>query len=464
MKTALQVGWLIPSGKVIAGARQVAVRVTRDEDGDESNLLVSLLGPRASIAMRSTAVLTLSLLACFIVLAPAAEELPNDAARTTHLKHLAGAIKGYEIIHDGKPPAKLSDLYRDGLADSLGDFVRPGSAALPSSESEIDAKSDYTMESLPELKDVLVREKNPEPGKDKLLAIAKDGAIKEVSVGKSSVAATSATPAGSPSPAKRVAAATATPAASDLASPGPSAIAASKPSPASSAASSSESLIVPPIDAAAGVGAAARTLTDAGFKPVFAAVKAKSKGDEFKIAGQSPHSGENKPRGSVVTVYVYQTFEEAGASGAAAASISPTSASVAGTSNMPTPAATRQTTPPRLGSFTSPATRSLGSSNSVASAASPAEPNDSQRKIAGTWQGLHHRIQYFADGTFLLDPQLGSNSPRSHWRIADDELITSSPDGNIRVYTISSATERELVLRDDKGAISKLTRISDTHP
>ncbi len=374
-----------------------------------------------------------------------AQEANSGAIRRGQLKHLAGAIKGYEIIHDNKAPAKLSDLYRDGLADSLGDFVRPGSGTSITVDSEIDAKSDYTMEPLPELKDLLVREKNPEPGKDKLLAIAKDGAIKKVSVGKTSVAATSATPAGSPSPAERMAAATATPAASALTSPGPSAIAASKPSPTSSAASAAESVIVPPIDAAAGIGAAARKLTDAGFKPVFAAVKAKSKSDEFKIAGQSPRAGENKRRGSVVTVYVYQKYEEGAGSGAkAAASPAASPASMTATTKTITSA---QTTSPRLGSWS-------------ASASQSSDRDNPGNKIVGTWQGAQHQVEYFPDGTSLVDPRSAPNGPRSHWHITGGQLITSAPAGNIRVYNIVTASDREIVLRDENGQVLRLTRIT----
>jgi hypothetical protein len=116
------------------------------------------------------------LLLCLALFAFA--EGPNsDAVRRGQLKHLGGAVKAYQLIYNGKSPAKLSDLYREGLAENLSDFVRPGSHTLITIDSEIDQKSDYTLESMPDAKGLLVREKTP--GVDgKLLGVFADGTIK----------------------------------------------------------------------------------------------------------------------------------------------------------------------------------------------------------------------------------------------------------------------------------------------
>jgi hypothetical protein len=156
-----------------------------------------------------------------------AEEANSDAARAATLKHLGGAIKGYQIIHDTKPPMKLSDLYRDGLADSFGDFVRPGSGTTITMETEIDAKSDYTLEPLPDVKNMLVREKTPV--NNNVLVLLADGSIKSVPTSQSAettatamtsptatVAATASAAIQSPTAAAAV---SATPAATAVASP-----------------------------------------------------------------------------------------------------------------------------------------------------------------------------------------------------------------------------------------------------
>ena len=72
-----------------------------------------------------TGPVTLLLLLCLALLS-LAQEPNSDALRRGQLKHMGGALRAYQIIHDGKSPAKLSDLYREGLAESLSDFVRPG--------------------------------------------------------------------------------------------------------------------------------------------------------------------------------------------------------------------------------------------------------------------------------------------------------------------------------------------------
>lgn len=124
----------------------------------------------------------------------------DDSARRTQIKHLGGAIKAYGILHENKLPAKLSDLYRDGLADKLSDFVSPGSGTTITSDAEIDAKGDYTMEPLGDKKDMLVREKTPAKGGSTVLTIFADGKIEALPVSGGTTEATKS-PSPSPTPA-----------------------------------------------------------------------------------------------------------------------------------------------------------------------------------------------------------------------------------------------------------------------
>jgi DNA-binding XRE family transcriptional regulator len=114
----------------------------------------------------------------------------DDSARRAQIKHLGGAVKAYGILHENKLPAKLSDLHRDGLADKLSDFVSPGSGTTITSEAEIDAKGDYTMEPLGDKKDMLVREKIPAKGGNTVLAIFADGKIEALPVSGGTTEAT----------------------------------------------------------------------------------------------------------------------------------------------------------------------------------------------------------------------------------------------------------------------------------
>jgi hypothetical protein len=143
-----------------------------------------------------------AILALAFLAFPLLAQAQDDSARRTQIKHLGGAIKAYGILHENKPPAKLSDLYRDGLADKLSDFVCPGSGTTIASEAEIDAKSDYTMEPMGDKKDMLVREKAPAKGGSTVLAIFSDGKIEALPFSGATIEATpapSATPTAAPS-------------------------------------------------------------------------------------------------------------------------------------------------------------------------------------------------------------------------------------------------------------------------
>ena len=84
------------------------------------------------------------------------------------------------------------------------------------------------------------------------------------------------------------------------------------------------------------------------------------------------------------------------------------------------------------------------------------------QKLVGTWQGTRHRKQYFADGTFVTDPHLVPNPPRTQWRVEGDRLTEyySGAGSNITLR-ILSIDNRELVTTDDQGHTFRAKRISD---
>lgn len=120
--------------------------------------------PHATAEGRMKRFLTLLLIVPAIVCAD-----DPDAVCRTHLKHLGGAVKAYQLTHDDKLPAKLSDLYLDGLVESHTDFVCPSSGTTITTTGEIDAKSDYVLAT----GNVLVQEKA-----DHHLAAYANGSIK----------------------------------------------------------------------------------------------------------------------------------------------------------------------------------------------------------------------------------------------------------------------------------------------
>lgn len=87
--------------------------------------------------------------------------------------------------------------------------------------------------------------------------------------------------------------------------------------------------------------------------------------------------------------------------------------------------------------------------------------NPSQ-KLIGTWQGPRHRKQYFADGTFVIDPHLVPNPPRMQWRIEGDRLTEYYPEGPTTITVrIVSMTNRQLITTDDQGHTLPSKRIPD---
>lgn len=98
-----------------------------------------------------------------------------------HLKRIGGAVRAYRLIHENKDPARLSDLYLEGLVESYGDFVCPSSGTAITLTSEIDTKSDYTLEPLQDVKDLVAREKTPRHAGN-ILAVFADGAMRLIAM------------------------------------------------------------------------------------------------------------------------------------------------------------------------------------------------------------------------------------------------------------------------------------------
>lgn len=94
------------------------------------------------------------------------------------LKALAGAIENYRFVH-GKPPEKLSQLYYQGFVESLSDFVCSESGHKVLSRSELDEKSDYTLEPMAGVENSVIREKAARAGRQILAAFA-DGSVRPV--------------------------------------------------------------------------------------------------------------------------------------------------------------------------------------------------------------------------------------------------------------------------------------------
>ena len=84
------------------------------------------------------------------------------------------------------------------------------------------------------------------------------------------------------------------------------------------------------------------------------------------------------------------------------------------------------------------------------------------QKIVGTWQGARHRKQYFSDGTFVTDPHLVPNPPRTQWRVEGDRLSEYYPGAGTNITVrILSISNRELVTTDDQGHTFRAKRIPE---
>jgi hypothetical protein len=167
----------------------------------------------------------------------------SDDVSRTRLESLGAAVRAYRMINGDKNPAKLSDLYYSGLVDDPADFASPVSGTKIDSRADIDAKTDYTLDPLPGVADLVVRENKPEPGKSTLLVALADGTVKEVpapggsaGTGSSTVAAVPPSQAPAPPPPSPLVPVNETPAV--VPNPSPAAVPAGPP------------LAAPPVEAA----------------------------------------------------------------------------------------------------------------------------------------------------------------------------------------------------------------------
>ncbi len=114
------------------------------------------------------------------VFLPTLGALEDEGARRDQLRRLRGAISAYGMLNPGKMPAKLSELVDESLVDGPAALLRPGKAATVPPRAKLDARSDYTLEPISGVADIVVREKTPLPGEKEVFVILKDGTIKAV--------------------------------------------------------------------------------------------------------------------------------------------------------------------------------------------------------------------------------------------------------------------------------------------
>jgi Tfp pilus assembly protein PilF len=68
---------------------------------------------------------------------------PEEQACRDNLQALGDALKFYEIDSEGKPPSRLSELYKQGLVPDLAIFSCPASGKRITEEAQIDQLTDY---------------------------------------------------------------------------------------------------------------------------------------------------------------------------------------------------------------------------------------------------------------------------------------------------------------------------------
>ena len=109
-------------------------------------------------------VVLIAALFCFLGAGARAADTQADepnARCTENLRTLAHALRSYVMLHDGKLPAKMSDLHREGLLPGLAVLTCPASGRRITDPDRIDAETDYELAvSIDgELPILLVREK-----------------------------------------------------------------------------------------------------------------------------------------------------------------------------------------------------------------------------------------------------------------------------------------------------------------
>ena len=86
----------------------------------------------------------------------------------------------------------------------------------------------------------------------------------------------------------------------------------------------------------------------------------------------------------------------------------------------------------------------------ASSAIAGTPPNDATltRRLVGTWQGGRHSTRYFADGTWIMDPQPGFDEQNTHgrWSIKNGRLSETfeggagDPDSTYEISALSAQT------------------------
>lgn len=91
----------------------------------------------------------------------------------------------------------------------------------------------------------------------------------------------------------------------------------------------------------------------------------------------------------------------------------------------------------------------------VSSAVAGTPPNDATltRRLVGTWQGGRHSTRYFADGTWIMDPQPGfdEHNTRGRWSVKNGRLTETHEGGNgdpDSTFEISSLSAKTLKIRE----------------
>ncbi len=115
-----------------------------------------------------------------VIARPAMSDAGKETLCRERLERLAGAIRVYRLVHDGRGPVKLSDLYYEGLVEALSDFACPASGAPAFARTEIDQRSDFTLATLAGAPDVVIRERVSRHGTGTILAATADGAVRTV--------------------------------------------------------------------------------------------------------------------------------------------------------------------------------------------------------------------------------------------------------------------------------------------
>ena len=123
---------------------------------------------------------TLALVIALVAPLAAGQDDKAETECRARLQRLGAGVRAYGMIDEGRRPARLSDLYYEGLVERLSDFSCPASGATIAAPAEIDAKSDFTLEPPAAAVDALVRERSPRHSPDRLLAACADGTVKPI--------------------------------------------------------------------------------------------------------------------------------------------------------------------------------------------------------------------------------------------------------------------------------------------